>query len=1128
MPRTPKSKGVESLETHSLGLVRQLWRLRRLRSNPSETHSLLRRWHIAARLAKIQRQLKRICRDKRRERIDGILQDAAASPHLSAIYGAIRRLAPKSRHQRIQLRDKQGNLVSPQQETETIAEFFREVYGSQDIQSPPTPRPFTGVQFEPDDLCSSLMSLQQIKALPKRFAPARLWKDTASLIAPLLLPAMNLQQEVLHPRWHEVQVCTLPKVHTVKLPKQVRPISLLHPCNKVMASMLAARVLPKVVAFLHSVPQWAYLPGRSTADALEAVCAHLQAVRSLVQSKSTTLLQRYRGSQPTKLAGGVSISLDIHKAFDSSSHTFLTEAMQQTLFEPGEIDLVLHLHEQADMQFGCSSHISHVYLASGIRQGCSLSPLLWSLAPGLIFKRCTEALQSARLRSDTASLYADDAFASWMFRDPDSFKRAVRAMGLLILTFQEAGLRLSVDKTVIMMSATGTSLQSILMPYRCNINGEPHFKVRVGRLHFKLVQEHTYLGSKLSYHHFELCNLRHRLGIIWGAFWRLYHILRSRTLSLPLKLKIWNLCVFSILRYSLFQVGLPVNGPLILRQAVHRQIRIIAKSPAHIWHESSEHLLHRLSISDPWDTLCQQFHVRTQRHPILVAQPGVTDWCKRETRLLIIRRAGLSAALPFTHGPAMLTPSVADTGDATNADGLSDQRCRSVFSARALTCPHCKQEFSSLDALRVHMSAKHNDSSDRPELLGPAVSQRTTDNPEEHSAASQRRSLQQHSEAASMTIALPTRLQLCDLQTRFAWLHASQGLCICRHCGREFYSWDDLKVHIFTLACPQLSPDSTAASPTITAPENRMALVWQERFQNQRPAAWENIPVSIRAEATDYKHRCPICDQWLIQARGLGHHFAAHHPNAVSALTAARQQARTARKSLVLCSPCRYCKTPCSGHPTKHAAECPVIILARCTAILLFSNSYCASDSVLQDGSVRASHAGGAERGCSRPDSLATGKPLQPLPELPRSELVHRQAGDMGHLGSGTGKQVPATGSEGGIGGTSNSRAGKDATRLANFLKTQRPTSEGSRKPLPSSPKARLPQATAPQVPSKTASCFSRWPLFCSDTKIRFPSSVNPPGWWHSWALHLPSQFSPCFTRSESGGAKPRRTIRVR
>ena len=241
-----------------------------------------------------------------------------------------------------------------------------------------------------------------------------------------------------------------------------------------------------------------------------------------------------------------------------------------------------------------------------------------------------------------------------------------------------------------------------------------------------------------------------------------------------------------------------------------------------------------------------------------------------------------------------------------------------LFPNRNLSCPHCTQAFGSLGALRVHIAAKHKD---KPTIVADSPTSDTAQQDEVPtltlSAASKRRALQQHVEDASMKVPVPLQLQSSDPQTRFAWLHSSTGLCICRHCGRECYSWDDLKVHIFTLACPRLFPDSTVTSLTITAPENRLALIWQDKIRALRPPLWESIAISIREEATDYKHRCPICDQWLIQARGLGHHFMAYHPQAFNALVTARQRARASRKSLALCSPCRYCRSPCSGHPTK-------------------------------------------------------------------------------------------------------------------------------------------------------------------------------------------------------------------
>ena len=37
-------------------------------------------------------------------------------------------------------------------------------------------------------------------------------------------------------------------------------------------------------------------------------------------------------------------------------------------------------------------------------------------------------------------------------------------------------------------------------------------------------------------------------------------------------------------------MGLPQQGPTVIRQAVNRQLRLIARSPAHIWHTTTEEM----------------------------------------------------------------------------------------------------------------------------------------------------------------------------------------------------------------------------------------------------------------------------------------------------------------------------------------------------------------------------------------------------------------------------------------------------------------------------------------------------------------------------------------------------------
>ena len=222
------------------------------------------------------------------------------------------------------------------------------------------------------------------------------------------------------------------------------------------------------------------------------------------------------------------------------------------------------------------------------------------------------------------------------------------------------------------------------------------------RLLFKIVSVHRYLGAHLSYQGFEAQNLRHRLATAWGSYWRLHSILISRALCLKTKVRLWQACVLSVLRYSLHQVGLPSNGPQFIRQAVHRQLRMIARSPAHLWHVTSADILIRVQVEDPWIVLCRQFQAPQNPQVNSSCTPGLRSW-------QAVLTPTLSNTILATTSPPHNTLLACPSGSAVTPakDGaLTCASERRAHAFRVLACPHCPQQFESLGALRVHVAAQ--------------------------------------------------------------------------------------------------------------------------------------------------------------------------------------------------------------------------------------------------------------------------------------------------------------------------------------------------------------------------------------------------------------------------------------
>ena len=180
------------------------------------------------------------------------------------------------------------------------------------------------------------------------------------------------------------------------------------------------------------------------------------------------------------------------------------------------------------------------------------------------------------------------------------------------------------------------------------------------------------------------------------------------------KTRLWRVCVFSILRYSLCHVGVPSNGRQLIQQAVHRQVRLIAKSPAHVWHVSSADILARLRVEDPWTTFCRE--VQARRPALLCAVTGVVNRAQVLSSSFLPQSSDSPASF-LEKGPSQsVTASMSAEGSGSTAVFASH---RSGHTARLLQCPWCQQVFSSLAAMRVTATVQHKPHNDDDEGQAP-------------------------------------------------------------------------------------------------------------------------------------------------------------------------------------------------------------------------------------------------------------------------------------------------------------------------------------------------------------------------------------------------------------------------
>ena len=371
--------------------IQEMWHIRRSLRFSQQGHSTLagmfRSWVQVKRLQLIQRSIAKEARVRKKQALTNFLNEIDTpeySNRMSRLFKAIKRFAPKTTKQRIQLKDALGHLLTPSDAAQAYSTFFHELY-----QSPAVP-PAAGILTEDLGLSwaewfSALVQTQARKAVPSHYAPALLWKHCADLLAHFIAPRARFPAGPIEwpETWTDAFLALLPKPpKPPSHPKALRPISLLDPLSKSLGVILAQRLGPYTRHYLDTLPQHAYLAQRSTASAISKVMSHCHQIRQLLQSQKLNIHGSRDGQRKSDLVGGLILSVDLSRAFDSLPFWLLRQSLDQAGVPVSLRDLILSFH--AHVRFKVANSNVSVLAGRGIRQGCPLAPQLWAIVSGCI------------------------------------------------------------------------------------------------------------------------------------------------------------------------------------------------------------------------------------------------------------------------------------------------------------------------------------------------------------------------------------------------------------------------------------------------------------------------------------------------------------------------------------------------------------------------------------------------------------------------------------------------------------------------------------------------------------------------------------------------------------------------
>ena len=200
----------------------------------------------------------------------------------------------------------------------------------------------------------------------------------------------------------------------------------------------------------------------------------------------------------------------------------------------------------------------------GVRQGCVAAPLLWVAFKRFWHKHLVKLLGMPWLLNHVVT-YADDNHFSWVIRSVLDAHQAMYDARLVLDSFGPYGMSLSREKTVCILKVKGLSAGAFRRRYVVRTRSGtalsfPKISPAQDSLQLPLVQQHVYLGIKVSYGVFMQQTFRYRKQCAQQNFMCLRSWWVPSRLSRRGRINLWLTCVWPSLTYGLEEVGLNPPG----------------------------------------------------------------------------------------------------------------------------------------------------------------------------------------------------------------------------------------------------------------------------------------------------------------------------------------------------------------------------------------------------------------------------------------------------------------------------------------------------------------------------------------------------------------------------------------